>query len=83
MPEHTVSETRGRNRFGHNSKTSTRGHKRYGSKHRKHLSSSKKCGWGPSGVYFRLVTKEDALDDISKFNKYGENYVDFKLIEIK
>jgi len=45
MPEHTVSETRGRNRFGHNSKTSTRGHKRFGSKHRKHLSSSKKCGW--------------------------------------
>lgn len=80
MPEHTVTETRGRNRFGHNSKTSTKGHKRYG---RKHLSSSKKCGWGPSGVYFRLVTKEEALNDISKFNKYGEDYVDLKLIEIK
>jgi len=38
---------------------------------------------GPPAVFSRLVTKENALDDISKFNKYGEEYINLKLIEIK
>jgi len=78
MPEHTVSENRGRNRFGHNSKTSMRGHVE---RHPRNCRSSKtpitsanKLRYREiqSSIYFRLKDKEYAYYNIYLFNKYGE-----------